>query len=234
MKNFRSKIGTDELSAAISEGVQHALTNLGFNSPKNENELFYLSIPDISEWIVGIGGKITKQGHKYLEKEKTKYDYEVRRMWHRFHEEIHTLSKAFFTDIGNYFFKKKETAIASADDPVYFGMRLISAIHTECNNEQFEAIAEKDLYDFLNGRHTENPVKVKLKEKTRTCYLLHKLHEMVPADKKEEWLKSVLFDLGIGKGLYISKYKEAQSESSSDKSLNFVKNIDKIFADLNG
>ena len=162
-----------------------------------------------------------------LEKEKTGYIHEASWIWRNYYDEIHSLSESFLAIIESYFFKEK--AAHSSGSTVYFDMRLLSMIYTECNKEQFEDIAEIDFYSILNGQRTAHPLKIKDKEKIRTCYLIHKLHELLGEGKKENWLHYILPILGISEKLYFSKYKEATSPYAGRKSIGFAKKIDQIF-----
>jgi hypothetical protein len=108
-------------------------------------------------------------------------------------------------------------------------MKLVSVIYFECNNELFENIPEIDFYSVLNAQHTTHKLKIKAKEKIRTCYLIYKLCELLPTDEKENWLNYILSTIDISENLYLSKYKEASSQYAGRKSFDFVKKIDKIF-----
>ena len=117
----------------------------------------------------------------------------------------------------------------SIQSRIYFDMGLINSIHKECNDEQFEDIAEIELYAHLNLLPATTTLKIKSGEKTRVCYLVHKLHKYLKGNDRTEWLTAILKKLDIDEGYYRSKYKEPVSEIPSRKSEQFAKVINDIF-----
>ena len=97
------------------------------------------------------------------------------------------------------------------------------------NDEQFEDIPEVDLYAHFNLLPTNTALKIKDKEKTRVCYLVHKLYKHLKSNDRTEWLTAILKKLDIDEGYYRSKYKEPVSEIPSRKSEQFAKVINDIF-----
>ncbi|MCC8089183.1 MAG: hypothetical protein LIO79_07970 [Rikenellaceae bacterium] len=108
-------------------------------------------------------------------------------------------------------------------------MKLVSAIHNVCNNIQFENIAEVDLYAILNLQPTNAHLILKTGERTRMCYLIHKLYEYLKTDNRAQWRGIMLKNLEIREDFYKSKYKEAASELTGRKSESFAQRIDDIF-----
>jgi len=149
---------------------------------------------------------------------------------------IFKLGSSFVSLLDNYFPIEKEKE-PTETKPIlttgaYFDMQLVSLIHNECNNIQFENISELDLYALLNLQPTNAKLIVKSREGGRMCYLIFKLYEYLKADNKMEWRTAILESAGIDKGYYESKYKEPVSEFPSKQSKEFAERIGKIFKEL--
>lgn len=110
----------------------------------------------------------------------------------------------------------------------YFDMGLVSAIHKLCNGAQFEELSELEFYALLNNQPCSVPLKIKSGEKTRVCYLVHRLSERLKGDGKAEWRNEMLRKLEISEGYYASKYKEPESEIPSRKSEEFAHELKSI------
>ncbi|CDN30766.1 hypothetical protein BN938_0661 [Mucinivorans hirudinis] len=110
----------------------------------------------------------------------------------------------------------------------YFDMGLVSAIHKLCNDQQFEAISELDLYATLNNQATSSVLKIKSGEKTRMCYLIHSLSEKIKGADKAVWRVEMLRKLEISESYYSSKYREPVSDIPSQKSMQFAKELKSI------
>lgn len=110
----------------------------------------------------------------------------------------------------------------------YFNMGLISAIHELCNDKQFEQVSELELYAILNNHPTPVVLKIKSGEKTRICYLIHRLSEKLKGGEKNEWRSEMLRRLDIADSYYASKYKEPESDIPSRKSEEFAKELKQI------
>lgn len=111
----------------------------------------------------------------------------------------------------------------------YFSMKLLSAIHEVCVNEQFEAISEPDFYASMNLHHDKCRLKIKPREKVRVCYLLFLMGETLSKPDKDEWLKGIRNLLGIDESYYRSKYKEPVSDFPSDSNQKFAKEMAVLF-----
>lgn len=146
---------------------------------------------------------------------------------------IYELGYSFLSLLDNYFPIEKEkdlTAITpTITTGVYFDIRLVSLIHSECNNIQFENLSELNLYALLNLQPTNAKLIVRPREGERMCYLISKLYDYLKTDNKMEWRTSILESTGINEGYYQSKYKAPVSEFPSKKSKEFAQRIDKIF-----
>lgn len=103
-----------------------------------------------------------------------------------------------------------------------FNMGLVSAIHKLCNGTQFEELSELEFYALLNNQPCSVPLKIKSGEKTRVCYLIHRLGERLKGAEKAEWRNEMLCKLDISESYYASKYKEPESEIPSRKSEEFA------------
>lgn len=149
---------------------------------------------------------------------------------------IHELSGSFLSLLENYFPIEKEKNPKEAKPILksgsYFDMKLVSLIHNECNNIQFENLSELDLYAILNLQSTNAKLNIKSGEKTRMCYLIYKLYEYLKTDNRTEWRTAILESADIEKKYYDSKYKEPISEIPSRKSEEFAQRIDRIFINL--
>lgn len=111
----------------------------------------------------------------------------------------------------------------------YFSMKLLSAIHEACVNEQFEVISEPDFYANMNLHSDKCRLKIKPREKVRVCYLLFLMGETLSKPDKDEWLKGIRDLLGIDESYYRSKYKEPVSDFPSDSNQKFAKEMAVLF-----
>lgn len=146
---------------------------------------------------------------------------------------IHKMGCSFISLLDNYFPIEKEKTpkeIKPAIVPgLYFDMKLVSAIHHECNNIQFENLTEVDFYAILNLQSTNVELSIKSGEKTRMSFLIYKLYEYLKTDNKKDWRTAILKIAGIDEKYYNSKYKEPESEIPSRKSESFAQRINRIF-----
>jgi hypothetical protein len=111
-------------------------------------------------------------------------------------------------------------------------MNLVSLIHQECNNIQFENLSETDFYALLNLQPCNSKLTVKSDEKARVCYLIYKLYEYLKTESRAQWRTAILESAGIKEEYYKSKYKEPLSEIPSRKNEHFARCIDRIFNNL--
>ena len=111
----------------------------------------------------------------------------------------------------------------------YFSMKLLSAIHEACVNEQFEAISEPDFYASMNLHPDKCRLKIKPREKVRVCYLLFLMGEKLSKQDRDKWKDRILKLLDIDDSYYKSKYKEPVSDFPSDSNQNFAKEMECIF-----
>ena len=141
--------------------------------------------------------------------------------------DMNSLNEAFLSIIERYLPAdvQKEDKYDSA---LYFDMGTVSAIHKLCNNVQFEAISELDLYAILNLQSTSIKIVIKQKENIRVCYLIYKLYEMLQTPDKAKWRTEILAKAGISESYYGSKYKEPESDVPSIKSGQFIQGIKEI------
>lgn len=93
-----------------------------------------------------------------------------------------------------------------------------------CNGRQFESMEGSTFVNFLNLRDTP-PIIVRKKEKTRVCYLIHKvadhLNDLCLAN---EWKEEILAICNIGLGFYKSHYLDAESSDAKMNKL-FCRNL---------
>lgn len=136
---------------------------------------------------------------------------------------------SFIDLLDNYFPAEKEKKLTKVKPGNYFDMKLVSLIHNECNNIQFENLSEIDLYAILNLQSTNAKLIIKTGERTRMCYLIYKLYEYLKTESRKDWRITILEFAGIEKKYYDSKYKEPESEIPSRKSESFAQRISKIF-----
>jgi hypothetical protein len=146
------------------------------------------------------------------------------------------LGNSFISLLDKYFpvEKKKETQeIKPTIKPgIYFDMNLVSQIHRQCNNIQFENLSETDFYALLNLQPCNSRLTIKDREGIRVCYLIHKLYEYLQTDSRAQWRSAILASAGIKEEYYKSKYKEPLSEIPSQKNERFARCIDQIFDNL--
>lgn len=111
----------------------------------------------------------------------------------------------------------------------YFDMEIVSKIHKECNDAQFESLTEIELYSILNLLPVNTQLIIKNREKIRMCYLVSILYDYLKLENKTEWRTLILKSIGIKEDFYNSKYKEPVSETPSRESKDFALSIRKIF-----
>jgi hypothetical protein len=176
-----------------------------------------------------------KKLSSFYELQKEAWDAAGRNNKNRF-EDIHSLSLSLLMGIESYFTDRDHIATAGDKEitpPVttapYFDMGIISAVHKECNGQQFEAIAEIDLYNILNLLPSPCNLSIRPGEKTRICYLIYKLYESINTPLKTQWRTDILKKLNIKESLYLAKYKEPVSDLPSRKSENFSERINELF-----
>lgn len=164
--------------------------------------------------------KLQKLYEKQKEAEKTALEYSENCF-----SNVLLLSEKFIIIVEKYLPKKQ----VIPQSGIYFDMALVSAIHKECNDEQFEDIPELDFYATLNLLPSNNKLKIKTDEKIRVCYLVSKLYKYLKTKDKMKWRKLVLDMLDIEYALYLSKYTKPKRKDEPPKSKEFVKRIDELF-----
>ena len=168
-----------------------------------------------------------------LENERNEYTRANIWMIENFYSRIYDITLSFQEVINSYFPLEKEKEPTKTKSTLitgtYFDMQLVSLIHNECNNIQFENLSELDLYALLNLQPTNIKLMVKSREGERMCYLISKLYEYLETEDKQDWRSSILKSANIKERSYQSKYKEPVSEFPSKKSKEFAERIDKIF-----
>lgn len=166
------------------------------------------------------------------ERKKESDNHAIRYIYNVF-SDISELSHSFISLLENYYpieRKKEQAEIKPTIKPgLYFDMKLVSAIHHECNNVQFENMTEVDFYAILNLQPTNIRFIVKSGERTRMCYLIYRLYEFLKTGNKAEWRTDILKSADIKDTYYKAKYKEPESEIPSRKSESFAQRINKIF-----
>lgn len=135
------------------------------------------------------------------------------------------LSQAFSNILEKYLPKTETTPQNGA----YFEMSLISAIHKECNDEQFENISELDLYAVLNLLPSSGRFVIKNGERNRVYYLIHKLYERLPKENNQVWRTAILQSLQLDERTYLSKYRTAKSKDTTPELKLFADNLDELF-----
>ncbi|NDV80210.1 hypothetical protein [Dysgonomonas sp. 511] len=169
-----------------------------------------------------------------LYQQQKESDRNAIRYVHNVFGDVCDLSNSFISLLDKYFPIEKERGKASNGTPtitpgIYFDMNLVSQIHQQCNNIQFENLSETDFYALLNLQPCNSRLTVKDREGVRVCYLIYKLYEHLKSESRAQWRTAILTSAGIKEEYYKSKYKEPISEIPSRKSENFAKRIDEIF-----
>ena len=142
---------------------------------------------------------------------------------------ILTLGEKFTAVVGKYLPQNQ----IIPQNGIYFDMSIVSAIHKECNNEQFEDISELNLYAVLNLLPSaENPT-IKKGERNRIYYLIHKLYEYLPKENNQTWRTAVLQSLNLNERVYLSKYRIAKGSDATPELVEFAKRMDGLFEGLN-
>jgi hypothetical protein len=187
------------------------------------------------ERIEGLYKKEQQKLDALYQKQKESDNYAIRYMKNVFGQ-IFELGSSFISLLDTYFpieRKKEQQEIKpTLKTGAYFEMQLVSKIHNECNNIQFNNLSELDLYALLNLQPNNAKLIVKPREGARMCFLISKLYDYLKTDNKKEWRTAILESAGIDKSYYESKYKEPVSEFPSKKSKEFAERIGKIFKEL--
>ena len=157
----------------------------------------------------------------------------ARKMTEKYQEnyfsKILSLSEKFTVVIRKYLPQNQPTPQSG----IYFDMAIVSAIHKECNDEQFENISELDLYAVLNLLPSSGKLVIKKGEKNRTYYLTHKLYEYLPKENNQTWRTEILQLLNITEQTYLSKYRIAKGKDKTPELVEFAKRMDELFKELN-
>ena len=99
-----------------------------------------------------------------------------------------------------------------------------------CNGKQFEHMPGSDFANFLNLRPTQNPVKIKNREKLRVCYLIYFLSKKIPDNTmSQQWKEDILSICKISEPYYKSHYRDAVAEGNSQDNKDFVEDLGGIF-----
>lgn len=142
---------------------------------------------------------------------------------------ILSLSQKFGNILEKYIPKEK-TDLQSG---VYFDMAIVSAIHKECNDEQFEDISELDLYAILNLLPSTGKFTIKKGERNRIYYLIHKLYELLPKENNQVWRTAILQSFKLNERIYQSKYRISKGKDTTPELVEFSKRLDKLFKNYN-
>lgn len=138
---------------------------------------------------------------------------------------ILSLSEKLTVVIGKYL-PQNQTILQSGN---YFDMAVVSAIHKECNDEQFEDISELDLYVILNLLPSSGKLVVKAGKKNYIYYLIHKLYEYLPKENDQAWRTEILQSLNLNEKTYSSKNRIAKEKDKTPKLEEFAKRMDELF-----
>lgn len=218
---------TNKLGKELTQ-VRNSLESASWNNDKTSIELLTRE----EEKIEGLYKKEQEKLNILYQQQKESDNHAAKYLENVF-EKIYELGCSFISLLNSYFpveKEKKPAELKPIPKPgVYFDMKLVSLIHNECNNIQFENLSELDLYAILNIQSANAKLTVKSGERTRMCFLIYKLYEYLKIDSRTEWRIAILEFAGIDKKYYDSKYKEPESEIPSRKSESFTQRINKIF-----
>lgn len=168
--------------------------------------------------------KLQELYEKQKEAEKTALEYSENCF-----SNVLSLSKKFIIIVEKYLPKKQPTPQSG----IYFNMAIVSAIHKECNDEQFEYISELDLYSVLNLLPSSEKLTIKKGERNRIYYLIHKLYEYLPKENNQEWRTAFLQSLDLNEQTYLSKYRMAKGKDKTPELEEFAKRMDELFKTFN-
>lgn len=163
----------------------------------------------------------------------------------KYYSDIYNISLSFASIIENYFPTDENKMEEEHDKGIgkdttldlqqgyYFDMAIVSAIHKECNDEQFEDISELDLYAVLNLLPLNSQLTIKKGELNRIYYLIHKLYEYLPKDNNQVWRTGILNNLNLNERSYQSKYRLAKGRDSTPELVEYSKRLDDLFSNFN-
>ncbi len=138
------------------------------------------------------------------------------------------LSEKFTAVVGKYLPQNQTIP----QNGIYFDMSIVSAIHKECNDEQFEDISELNLYAVLNLLPSAENLTIKKGERNRIYYLIHKLYEYLPKEHNQTWRTAVLQSLNLNERIYLSKYRIAKGSDATPELVEFAKRMDELFKEF--
>lgn len=92
----------------------------------------------------------------------------------------------------------------------------------------FEDMTEESFHSSLNMDGQYAPLQVIKGHTIKLCYMLSRLYDLVPKDKKQEWRDDVLVYLNISPDYYHKKYRQPRGSDASEEGKAFADEVDKI------
>ena len=120
-------------------------------------------------------------------------------------------------------------SIRNAVEP-YFSEEIISSVYRLCNGEQFSQLDFAVFYDAFNLRGTGAQMTIKKMEKQRVYYLIYRLSELLDDVRRSSWTDEFLNKLHLDKNSYSKKYKDVESNITSEKAQEFAKAVNRIIS----
>ena len=129
----------------------------------------------------------------------------------------------------------KDNKVTTNDNPSiqFLPMNLIASIHEACNGVQFEKMLAIDFYNAINLNPNNKPIIVKKNEKIRVCYLINQLAELLPQERKVQWVEKILERVGIDYNYYRAKYRVPVGDLPSEANQEFAETLKEIFRQIN-
>lgn len=112
-------------------------------------------------------------------------------------------------------------------DDTMFSMELTCKLHKLCK-DMFEDMTEESFHSSLNMDGQYAPLQVIKGHTIKLCYMLSRLYDLVPKDKKQEWRDDVLVYLNISPDYYHKKYRQPRGSDASEEGKAFADEVDKI------
>ena len=114
-------------------------------------------------------------------------------------------------------------------------LTVCSAIYKVCNGNQFEYMNGSDFVAFMNAKPLQRPVRIRLREKSRVCYLFYAIaKETMPTCLAKEWVFFMLQHCLIKKEFYRSHYKDAEAAGATEDNVRFVMAVKSAIQEAQG
>jgi hypothetical protein len=90
-------------------------------------------------------------------------------------------------------------------------------LYRVCKGKQFDGLTGTDFAQLLNLRELSNPVKVRYRENTRVCYMIHAVSQCIENEAySKAWIELILEKCNISSAHFYSHYKDPVSTRTNE------------------